>query len=72
MNAFHINNAPKQRCFTQNCGRCGAAMTCDLELGKSTCWCFSVDPVPVSEDDFGKECVCRDCLSKTLKASKEY
>ena len=48
------------------CPKCGKTFTCDLESGKSRCWCFDIDidtESLMSLKDSGLEgCLCRECL----------
>lgn len=51
----------------KNCSACEKPMTCDLQLGKSVCWCFSEEPLGTPNEDV-EDCVCRSCLrSETNK-----
>lgn len=52
---------PAQQVFTGNCPKCGAAVRCEIELGKNTCWCFTVKRQD-NETEWGDDCMCRSCL----------
>ncbi|RMF19246.1 MAG: hypothetical protein D6758_02410 [Gammaproteobacteria bacterium] len=57
--------------FTHLCPECQQPLRCDLEAGKSVCWCFSM---PTSADNKwawqeGQRCLCRSCLAKALDAA---
>lgn len=50
---------------THNCPKCGAATRCDLQRGKSSCWCFVVQATTtLPEYDPGEPCLCKQCLTK--------
>ncbi|MBC7198160.1 MAG: cysteine-rich CWC family protein [Pseudomonas balearica] len=46
---------------THPCPACSAPVRCDIEAGKSTCWCFGVQ---AKEQEHGDVCHCRRCLTK--------
>ncbi|WP_369599971.1 cysteine-rich CWC family protein [Hahella sp. SMD15-11] len=63
-----LDNLP--HAFTHTCPECERPARCDLEAGKSVCWCFSL---PASGDNRwafseGQRCLCRSCLHKALAA----
>ncbi|WGV98170.1 cysteine-rich CWC family protein [Vibrio sp. YMD68] len=48
---------------SHQCPLCSAKTQCDIESGKSTCWCFDIerrDSAGVTDSDV---CLCRKCLS---------
>ena len=47
--------------ITHLCPECNNAVKCEIEQGKSTCWCFSVQVSNALST--GDICVCRKCLS---------
>lgn len=65
-----LTKIPKQRCGTHNCPDCNKLTKCDLENGKSVCWCFTK---PIKDNKVGhsegQQCLCRTCLDelKNLK-----
>jgi len=46
---------------THTCPNCKAPVKCDVEQGKSVCWCFSVKPQQ-REVDWDGLCLCKACL----------
>lgn len=52
------------RSVTHSCPQCGASVKCDVELGKSVCWCFSY---PEADVDEGTQCLCSRCLKAAAK-----
>lgn len=46
---------------THSCPQCQAPVSCAVEQGKSSCWCFSVKPQHREVDWYG-QCLCRNCL----------
>ncbi len=58
-----MHKLPKQRCGTHNCPECNKLTKCDLENGKSVCWCFSVEVVNKLEHNAGNKCMCKSCLT---------
>lgn len=44
---------------THSCPACSGPVRCDIEQGKSTCWCFSVQ---AKEVEWGDKCLCKTCL----------
>jgi len=53
------------RSVEKRCAQCGAAMTCQQEVG---CWCAELPHVPMSAGDEG--CLCRNCLLAKIEALK--
>lgn len=53
---------PENRLGTHNCPSCEAPAKCDLELGKSVCWCFAYAQKRVLEEH--TTCLCRGCMLK--------
>lgn len=47
---------------THQCPQCQQPAQCDISAGKSTCWCFDIEPRQTSLDS-PKVCLCRQCLS---------
>lgn len=50
------------RPVTHSCPECQGPVRCDVEQGKSVCWCFSVRPQQ-REVDWGGQCLCQSCLT---------
>lgn len=46
---------------THSCPKCENPVRCDISLGKSTCWCFSVQSKELEMNDI---CMCRKCLKE--------
>ena len=46
------------------CEECNSDFTCDISLGKDTCWCFDY---PKILDVKSNKCLCKKCLEKKLK-----
>lgn len=47
---------------THACPQCQQPAQCDIQAGKSTCWCFDIEPRQTSSDS-PTVCLCRQCLS---------
>lgn len=53
-----------------NCPKCNKASRCDIEDGRSVCWCFSEPRLPQpftavsSSPEEGPNCLCKTCLNK--------
>lgn len=45
---------------THSCHKCGAPVRCDIELGRTECWCFSVQAKGLEMND---TCMCKKCLT---------
>ena len=45
----------------QSCSKCNGPMSCDLQQGKSVCWCFHEEPLINKSDEY-EGCLCRSCL----------
>ncbi|OZG75050.1 hypothetical protein BTA51_01230 [Hahella sp. CCB-MM4] len=58
--------------YTHCCPGCGKPAQCDLEKGKSTCWCFSLPHDERHHEPFveGDKCFCRSCLAARRASSK--
>ncbi len=55
------NNKPQK-----TCSQCHHNMICDIQQGKSTCWCFELPNImPVEETTGG--CLCRECLESAIE-----
>ena len=48
------------KAFTHKC-TCGKPVRCEIELGKSECWCFNVQVKSTLAQ--GDKCLCRKCLT---------
>ena len=59
-----MHTKPTQRCGTHNCPSCERPTNCDLEKGKSVCWCFSVKITNKLEHNTGNKCMCKCCLTE--------
>lgn len=46
---------------THSCPECSAPVRCEVALGKSSCWCFSVSP-QLREVEWDGLCMCASCL----------
>ncbi|MBI5772375.1 MAG: cysteine-rich CWC family protein [Verrucomicrobia bacterium] len=49
----------------KKCSRCGAAFTCDIAAGRSTCWCFALPHVPPAGKP-EQDCLCPQCLAAAM------
>jgi uncharacterized protein len=47
---------------TNKCPRCGEALSCDIQAGKESCWCFDVEKRDTSILGEFTRCLCRKCL----------
>ena len=47
---------------THQCPQCQQPAQCDIQAGKSTCWCFEIEPRQTRTDS-PNACLCRQCLS---------
>ena len=47
--------------ITHSCPECSAAVKCEITLGKSTCWCFTVS-TQIREVEWDGLCMCPTCL----------
>ncbi|MCD9531205.1 DUF1289 domain-containing protein [Photobacterium carnosum] len=47
---------------THQCPQCQQPAQCDIQAGKSTCWCFDIEPRQTLTDS-ANTCLCRQCLS---------
>lgn len=60
-------NAIKNSSYTHVCPEifCGERVRCEVEQGKGTCWCFSVNPTEGNRDivGSGEACLCKACLT---------
>ncbi|MDG9668931.1 cysteine-rich CWC family protein [Hahella sp. CR1] len=67
-----VNIAFPDPAYSHACPGCGRPAQCDLEKGKSTCWCFSLPPSGLTSELFteGAKCYCRSCLNERLKAKQ--
>ena len=62
----HRNAAP-----TNICPACGAAFTCGMNAGETSCWCAAYPPIlAVPEDEQTGSCYCPDCLKRRIEAAK--
>ncbi|ELR66827.1 hypothetical protein C942_04526 [Photobacterium marinum] len=48
---------------THTCSLCGKPAFCDINAGKSTCWCFEIEKRDTSGIE-SPDCLCRECLSR--------
>lgn len=55
------------RPITHSCPTCSAPVRCDVELGKSTCWCFGLQ---AKEVEHGDVCLCSSCLTRPQEERK--
>lgn len=46
---------------THSCPKCEHPVRCDISLGKTTCWCFSVQSKGLEMNDL---CMCKSCLKE--------
>ncbi|GAA3971562.1 cysteine-rich CWC family protein [Allohahella marinimesophila] len=57
-----------------NCPECSKASRCEIEEGRSVCWCFSEPTLPrdLSRDNVVERplCLCKACLHKVIEASR--
>ncbi len=74
MNPTIRMNSTGKPVLSKVCPRCQSAMICEIEQGKSHCWCFDEprtlkpDEVlgewqPDDEMNTAKSCLCRRCLT---------
>lgn len=47
---------------THQCPQCQQPAQCDIQAGKSTCWCFELEPRQTLTNSTNT-CLCRQCLS---------
>lgn len=47
---------------THQCPQCQQPAQCDISEGKSTCWCFDIEPRQTLAGS-SSACLCRQCLS---------
>ncbi|MEH0664730.1 DUF1289 domain-containing protein [Vibrio scophthalmi] len=62
----HIMDSLSGQQSTHTCPQCASPTQCDISLGKSTCWCFSLeerDKSTLNDDTSRDLCLCRRCLS---------
>lgn len=50
----HINECPE----------CGTLVSCGIEKGKSTCWCFNEKNVEPKDGANYTQCLCKKCMLK--------
>ncbi|WP_083921077.1 cysteine-rich CWC family protein [Hahella ganghwensis] len=57
--------------YTHSCPSCGKPAQCDLEKGKSSCWCFTLPHSDTHHEPYmeGNQCYCRSCLT-AMRSSK--
>ncbi|WP_373323098.1 cysteine-rich CWC family protein [Pseudomonas brenneri] len=48
--------------ITHSCPSCETPVKCEIEQGKTTCWCFHVKRQE-KEVDWGGKCLCTGCLT---------
>lgn len=48
--------------ITHSCPQCQQPAVCDIQAGKSTCWCFDLEPREITANTTST-CLCRHCLS---------
>lgn len=53
----------RKRSVTHNCPECGSAVKCEIELGKSVCWCM-YEQTSREPEDYPNTCLCKECLTK--------
>ncbi|MGD8110169.1 cysteine-rich CWC family protein [Vibrio sp. TRT 17S01] len=46
------------------CPSCNQPATCDIQAGKSHCWCFELEPRDCFKTKQDQHCLCRDCLER--------
>ncbi len=55
-----------QEAAVKICSLCGENMTCGIQSGNSTCWCFDL-PHVMKMETASAGCLCRDCLEAAIK-----
>ncbi|MDN3611492.1 cysteine-rich CWC family protein [Vibrio ostreicida] len=58
----NVMDALDRRTSTHSCPSCGQSAQCDIQEGKSTCWCYSLDVREATSSQ--KACLCRQCLTQ--------
>lgn len=53
---------------THSCPECAAPVKCEITLGKSNCWCFTV-ATQIREVEWEGLCMCPTCLKGKGSAS---
>ena len=48
----------------RTCPKCGIKFTCDIEAGKSDCWCFKELAGKTFQNLGYTTCLCKVCLKK--------
>ena len=55
-----LQSLVKRQTVTHSCPSCSGPVGCDIERGKSSCWCFGLQ---ARELEWGDTCLCRQCLT---------
>lgn len=56
-----LRELSERQLVTHSCPNCEGPVRCDIQQGKSTCWCFGLQ---AKEVEWGDTCMCRQCLTK--------